>query len=76
MEANIEIYGNRMDYVRDNCIEPERVTFNLHVYHNEFNQTGSRHFLPAAQHHQLRRPGHAAERPYVCVWECRVLGSQ
>jgi hypothetical protein len=41
MEANIEIYGNRMDYVRDNCIEPERVTFNLHVYHNEFNQTGS-----------------------------------
>jgi hypothetical protein len=40
-EANIEIYRNRMDYVRDNGIEPERNTVNLHVYHNEFNQVGS-----------------------------------
>jgi hypothetical protein len=40
-EANIEIYRNRMDYVRDNAIEPERHTVNLHVYHNEFNQVGS-----------------------------------
>jgi hypothetical protein len=41
MHANIEIYGNRFDYVRDNSIEPERVTFNLHVYHNVFNQNGA-----------------------------------
>jgi hypothetical protein len=41
MHANIEIYGNRFDYVRDNSIEPERVTFNLHVYHNIFNQNGA-----------------------------------
>ena len=38
LQANIEVYGNRVDYVRDNVIEPERFTHNLHVYHNEFNQ--------------------------------------
>jgi hypothetical protein len=38
LQANIEVYGNRVDYVRDNVIEPERYTHNLHVYHNEFNQ--------------------------------------
>lgn len=43
-QANIEVYGNRTDYVRDNVIEPEYYTFNLHVYHNEFNQTASRVF--------------------------------
>ncbi len=41
LQANIEVYGNRVDYVRDNVIEPERYTFNLHVYHNEFNQCAS-----------------------------------
>jgi len=41
LQANIEVYGNRVDYVRDNVIEPERFTVNLHVYHNEFNQCGS-----------------------------------
>jgi hypothetical protein len=39
LQANIEVYGNRVDYVRDNVIEPERYTHNLHVYYNEFNQT-------------------------------------
>lgn len=41
LQANIEVYGNRVDYVRDNVIEPERYTHNLHVYHNEFNQCAS-----------------------------------
>jgi hypothetical protein len=41
MEANIEIYGNRNGLCAGQLIEPERVTFNLHVYHNEFNQTGA-----------------------------------
>jgi hypothetical protein len=41
LQANIEVYGNHTDYVRDNVIEPERYTFNLHVYHNEFNQTAA-----------------------------------
>ncbi|MGA1137603.1 MAG: hypothetical protein ACO30K_15420, partial [bacterium] len=38
LQANIEVYGNRVAYVRDNVIEPERYTHNLHIYHNEFNQ--------------------------------------
>lgn len=37
-QANIEIYGNRVKYIRDNAVEPEERTFNLHIYHNIFNQ--------------------------------------
>lgn len=39
--ANIEIYGNKIEYVLDNGIEPELYTYNLHVYHNVFNQIAS-----------------------------------
>ena len=35
---NAEIYGNYIDHVMDNAIEPEQNVFNMHVYHNVFNQ--------------------------------------
>lgn len=40
-QANNEIYGNIMEYVRDNAVEPEDRTFNLHIYHNVFNQVSN-----------------------------------
>ncbi|CAN5186480.1 hypothetical protein BH23VER1_BH23VER1_31150 [soil metagenome] len=36
-QSNIEIYGNIFDRCRDNGIEPEVFTWNLHIYHNELN---------------------------------------
>ena len=36
-QSNIEIYGNRFSQIRDNIIEPEVFTYNLHVYHNQLN---------------------------------------
>ncbi len=36
-QSNIEIYDNYFHHVRDNMIEPERFTWNLHVYHNRLN---------------------------------------
>lgn len=36
-QSNIEIYDNSFDRNRDNIIEPERFTWNLHVYHNRLD---------------------------------------
>jgi hypothetical protein len=36
-QSNIEIYDNSFVRVRDNIIEPERFTWNLHVYHNRLD---------------------------------------
>lgn len=43
-QANNEIYGNLIEYVNDNTFEPERHTFNLHIYHNVVNQN-ARHIF-------------------------------
>ncbi len=36
-QTNIEIYDNTFTRCRDNCIEPEVFTWNLHIYHNQLN---------------------------------------
>lgn len=36
-QSNIEIYENDIHHIRDNAIEPERFTWNLHVYHNRLD---------------------------------------
>lgn len=36
--VNIEVYGNRMDHIRDNAIEPEEYIYNFHVHHNRIDQ--------------------------------------
>jgi MYXO-CTERM domain-containing protein len=33
-QTNLEIYDNRFRYARDNHIEPEVFTYNMHVHHN------------------------------------------
>ncbi len=36
-QANIEIYDNHFHHFRDNIIEPENFTWNLHIYHNRLD---------------------------------------
>ncbi|WP_043586009.1 right-handed parallel beta-helix repeat-containing protein [Geminisphaera colitermitum] len=36
-QSNIEIYDNHFHHFRDNVIEPENFTWNLHVYHNRLD---------------------------------------
>ncbi len=33
-DANIEVYNNTLNNIRDNDFEPEHYAFNLHIYHN------------------------------------------
>ncbi len=33
-DSNVEIYGNTISFIRDNDVEPEYYTYNLHIYHN------------------------------------------
>lgn len=35
LNNNVQIYGNRFEYIRDNVIEPERRAVNWWVHHNE-----------------------------------------
>ncbi len=39
--ANIEVYRNRFDHIRDNAIEPENFIHNLHVYHNQLDNVSA-----------------------------------
>lgn len=33
-DSNIQIYNNKISYIRDNDFEPEYYTYNLHIYNN------------------------------------------
>lgn len=33
-DANVEIYNNTLNNIRDNDFEPEHYAFNMHIYHN------------------------------------------
>lgn len=33
-DANVEIYNNSFENIRDNDVEPEHYAFNMHIYHN------------------------------------------
>lgn len=37
VQSNIEIYDNYFHHIRDNSIEPELFTWNLHIYHNRLD---------------------------------------
>jgi hypothetical protein len=34
-DANVEIYDNSFENIRDNDVEPEHYAFNMHIYHNK-----------------------------------------
>jgi hypothetical protein len=37
LQSNIEIYENHFHHCRDNVVEPEMFTWNLHLYHNRLD---------------------------------------